>query len=72
MTKVTFTVPAIHCAHCTRTIESEVGELAGVKSVKADPQSKKVDVVFEAPAEKDAILARLAEIDFPAQEPSAS
>jgi copper chaperone CopZ len=27
MTTVTYTVPAIHCGHCTHTIEMEVGEL---------------------------------------------
>ena len=36
MTTVTYTVPAISCGHCTHTIETEVGELQGVQSVKAD------------------------------------
>ena len=31
MTTVTYNVPAIHCGHCTHTIEMEVGELQGVK-----------------------------------------
>ena len=33
MTTVTYSVPGIHCMHCTHTIEMEVGELEGVKSV---------------------------------------
>ena len=48
MTSVTYTVPAIHCGHCTHTIETEVGELQGVRSVKADEASKKVTITFDA------------------------
>jgi copper chaperone len=44
MTTVSYTVPAIHCGHCTHTIEMEVGELQGVQSVKADQTSKKVQI----------------------------
>ena len=50
MTTVTYTVPAISCGHCTHTIETEVGELQGVQSVKADEATKKVDITFDAPA----------------------
>ena len=32
MTTVTYNVPAMHCGHCTHTIEIEVGELQGVQS----------------------------------------
>lgn len=65
MTTVTYTVPAIHCGHCTHTIEMEVGELQGVQSVKADQASKKVEITFEAPASEEKIKALLAEIDYP-------
>ena len=67
MTTVTYTVPAIHCGHCTRTIEMEVGELQGVQSVKADESSKKVVISFDAPASEEKIKALLAEIDYPAE-----
>ncbi len=67
MTTVTYNVPAIHCAHCTHTIEMEVGELQGVQSVKADVNSKKVEIKFEAPADEAKIKALLAEIDYPAE-----
>lgn len=65
MTTVTYSVPAIHCGHCTHTIETEVTELEGVQSVKADLDSKKVEITFEAPASEEKIKALLAEIDYP-------
>ena len=65
MNTVTWVVPAISCGHCTHTIEMEVGELPGVKSVKADIASKKVTVTFDAPATEENIKALLAEINFP-------
>jgi len=67
MTTVTYTVPAIHCGHCTHTIEMEVGELQGVQSVKADEASKKVVISFDAPASEEKIKALLSEINYPAE-----
>lgn len=67
MTTVTYSVPAIHCGHCTRTIEMEVGELKGVQSVKADEATKKVVISFEEPASEEKIKALLAEINYPAE-----
>ena len=65
MTTVTYTVPAIHCGHCTHTIEMEVGELQGVESVKADQATKKVQIKFDVPANEEKIKSLLAEIDYP-------
>jgi copper chaperone len=67
MTTVTYSVPAIHCEHCTHTIEMEVGELQGVRSVKADQATKKVEITFESPATEEKIKALLAEINYPAE-----
>ena len=67
MTTVTYTVPAISCGHCTHTIETEVGELQGVQSVKADEASKKVEITFDSPANEAMIKALLAEINYPAE-----
>jgi copper chaperone CopZ len=44
----------------------EVGELEGVKSVKADETAKKVEITFDAPASEQVIKALLAEINYPA------
>ena len=67
MTTVTYNVPAMHCNHCTHTVEMEVGELEGVQQVKADLPSKKVQITFDAPASEEKIKALLAEIDYPAE-----
>ena len=67
MTTVTYTVPAISCGHCTHTIETEVGELQGVQSVKAEEATKKVTITFDAPADEAKIKALLAEINYPAE-----
>lgn len=67
MTTVTYTVPAISCGHCTRTIETEVAELAGVQSVKAEIDTKKVVITFDAPADEQKIKSLLAEINYPAE-----
>ena len=65
MTSVTYSVPSISCGHCVRTIQTSLAQVAGVKSVKADAASKKVDIVFDSPASEDTIKARLSEIKFP-------
>ena len=65
MNTVTYSVPNISCMHCVHTIQSEVSELAGVMSVKADATTKQVEIVFEAPATEEKIKALLTEIDYP-------
>lgn len=64
MSNKTFTVPNISCGHCTHTIEMEVGDLAGVTSVKADQDSKQVVVEWQDPADWDQIEALLKEINY--------
>lgn len=64
MSSKTFTVPNISCGHCTHTIETELGELAGVQSVKADQGAKQVTVTWEAPASWESIKALLKEIGY--------
>jgi copper chaperone CopZ len=65
MTSKTFTVPAIHCGHCTHTIEMELGELPGVTFVKAEQDSRKVTVEWQEPATWNQIQATLQEINYP-------
>ena len=67
MTIVTYSVPAMHCGHCIHTVEMEVGELEGVQAVKADLDTKKVEVTFDAPASEEEIKALLAEIEYPVE-----
>ncbi len=67
MTTLTVKAPNISCGHCVHTIEDEVGELAGVKSVQAKEDSKIVTVTFETPATTEQIEALMAEIGYPAE-----
>jgi copper chaperone CopZ len=68
MTTKTFVVPNISCGHCTSTIELELGDLAGVTSVKAEQDSKQVTVTWEEPATWDSINNLLVEINYPPQQ----
>ena len=67
MTTVTYTVPAISCGHCTHTIETELGDMQGIQSVKAAVDTKKVEITFDAPANEDTIKAWLSEINYPVE-----
>ena len=40
----TYTVPAIHCAHCVASIREEVSEVEGVDDVAVDLDTKLVTV----------------------------
>jgi copper chaperone len=60
-----FVVPNISCGHCVHTIQNELGDLAGVKQVKADQQTKEVVVEWESPATWAQITNLLTEIDYP-------
>jgi copper chaperone CopZ len=68
MTSKTFTAPNISCGHCIRTIETELGDLTGIKNVKAEVESKQVTVEWVAPASWDEIKDLLVEIGFPPAE----
>ncbi len=67
MTILTVKAPNISCGHCVHTIQDEVGELTGVKSVQAKEDSKLVTVTFETPATSEQIEALMAEIGYPAE-----
>jgi copper ion binding protein len=65
MKTVTYQIPAINCMHCVHTIQTEVADLEGVKSVKANADTKNVEIVFDAPASEEKIKALLNEINYP-------
>jgi copper chaperone len=65
-TKVTYSIPSIHCGHCVHTIQSELIDLPGVKSVKADQMLRNATIEFEPPADEEQIKALLASIEYPA------
>ena len=63
-----YQVPSIHCEHCVHTIEMELGDLDGVKQVKADLKEKTVEVSFESPASNEKVVDLLKEINYPPEE----
>ena len=67
MSKVEYFVPNISCGHCVHTIKMEVGELAGVSSVDASQDTKKVVIEFNLPATQEQIESVLMEINYPPQ-----
>ncbi|MCS6906669.1 MAG: heavy-metal-associated domain-containing protein [Anaerolineales bacterium] len=68
MPTVTYKIPNISCQHCVHTIESELSEIAGVKSVVAVLQSKTATIEFEPPATEELIIQTLAKINYPIEE----
>ena len=68
MSSKTFQVPNISCGHCVMTVQNELGELTGVKSVVASEQTKMVTVEWDEPQTWAGIKALLEEIDYPAAE----
>lgn len=65
MTTVTYKIPNISCGHCIHTVQSEVSELTGVKSVVANIEKKEAVITFEPPASEEKIKSLLAEINYP-------
>ena len=59
MTSITLSVPEISCDHCKNSIEGAVGELAGVEKVEVTIENKSVDVSFDAPTDRDAVVAAI-------------
>jgi len=66
MRKKTFSVPNISCGHCVMSIKNELSELEGVTSVEGNPETKSIDVEWEAPITEDKIIETLKEINYPA------
>lgn len=64
MESKTFTVPNISCGHCVHTVQMEVSDIPGVKSVKAEQDSKQVVVQWDAPATWEQIKSTLVEINY--------
>ena len=44
---ISYSVPAIHCAHCKRAVEDGLATVTGVWSVEADLETKVVTVQGE-------------------------
>lgn len=47
MEKIVLNVQGMSCNHCVNAVESNVGKLAGVDSVKVDLAGANVDITFD-------------------------
>ena len=65
MSTVIYQIPGISCNHCVHTIEMEVSDLTGVKSVEASAERKEATIVFDSPTTEEDIVALLKEINYP-------
>jgi copper chaperone CopZ len=66
MAKTTFSIPNISCGHCVMSIKNELSELDGVTSVEGNPETKSIDVEWDAPITEDKLIETLKEINYPA------
>jgi copper chaperone CopZ len=57
---ITFSVPAMHCAHCQASVSEELEAVAGVESVEVDLDTKLVVVRGEG-LEDERLRAAIAE-----------
>jgi copper chaperone CopZ len=61
-------IPNISCSHCVHTIETELSTLENIISVKADEETKMVDISWNEPQTWENIKALLSEINYPTEE----
>lgn len=67
MEERTVHIPSISCGHCIMAIQSEIGDLEGVKTVEGDAMNKKVTISWDDPATWEKIEDTLKEAGYPAK-----
>lgn len=68
MKQVTLIAQKMSCGHCKMAIENAGSALAGVSSISADPESKKVDVSYdESAVDLDTIRKAIEEAGYPTE-----
>lgn len=60
----TYKVTGMTCGHCEGAVSSELGELAGVSSVRAVAASGLVTVTSKAPLDEEAVRAAVDEAGY--------
>lgn len=69
MKTITLNAPDISCGHCVQSVEQAVGQINGVAAVKADAETKDVNVTWdEGKTDLNAITAALDEAGYPARQ----
>jgi len=68
MAKVTLNVPDISCEHCERTITNALTPVEGVRSVRVDIPSKRVEVDYDdAAVDVNKMKGILQEEEYPVE-----
>ncbi|MFC5949234.1 heavy-metal-associated domain-containing protein [Pseudonocardia lutea] len=62
--RTTVTVVGMTCGHCTSSVQEEVGEVAGVRSVEVDLASGAVTVTADREIGRDEIEAAVVEAGY--------
>lgn len=57
-------VKGIHCDGCENTIQTALGKVPGVVTVKADHQRQRVDVVVQGDGMEQAVRDRLRDLGY--------
>jgi mercuric transport protein len=69
MQTITLNAPDISCGHCVATVEKALGDVDGVVAVKADAETKDVNVTWDDDkTDLNAIAAALDEAGYPARQ----
>jgi copper chaperone len=68
MAKVTLSVPDISCEHCERTITNALAPVEGVRAVRVDIPSKRVEVDYDdAAVDVNKMKGILQEEEYPVE-----
>jgi copper ion binding protein len=69
MQTITLNAPDISCDHCVATVEKTLGAVDGVAAVKADAETKDVNVTWDdEKTDLNAVSAALDEAGYPAKQ----
>ena len=64
MSRHTYTVAGMTCAHCVRSVTEEIGELAGVTDVAVDLPTGAVSVTSDRPLDEARVRAAVEEAGY--------
>lgn len=64
MATQTYTVTGMTCGHCASSVREEIGALDGVRDVRVDVQSGRVEVDADRPLATEAVRAAVDEAGY--------
>ena len=64
MAQATYTVTGMTCEHCVASVTEEISEIDGVRAVRVDLATGKVDVTSDQPLSPDAVRDAVTEAGY--------